>query len=398
MGMMPYYCRIPHKFESGDQLSHNRSNREQVLAAVRGYGLEGYLDGTLPPPERVSVNDNNQKIINPEFLAWTRQDQLLMSWILSSLSESILVCCWIREFQSVWEALDISFAYQNGAKIMQYKLQLQTLKKGTLSMRDYLNKIKSVCDLLASPGHGIDEPIKSRMPYPDLGTNITLIIVSITSRVEPCSLREAHAILLSYENRLEVSDNMSSAENFSVNLTTQSPSPGFRRGTPQNLRGRNTNQFQGYRGRGAGRNGNYRGRGGRFGNGPRCQICHYMGHMADKCFYRTNLNFVPGNGRGNYFQPQSQAPNVNSGYANLINQSPAVNIATNDNTTLETEFSPAASPGSPGTESHPTSSSSSSSMIPIAGGRLTIDLPIEHDHNSDPCHCRDSNPSLFIEE
>ncbi|KAK6116197.1 hypothetical protein DH2020_050053 [Rehmannia glutinosa] len=259
--------------------------RQQVLAAVRGYGLEGYLDGTLPPPERVSVNGDNQKIINPEFLAWTRQDQLIMSWILSSLSERILVSIvGLESSKTVWEALDISFASQNGAKIMQYKLQLQTLKKGTLSMRDYLNKIKSVCDLLASAGHGIDEPDQVLHALSGLGPEYNPIIVSITSRVERCSLREAHAILLSYENRLEVSDNMSSSENFSVNLTTQSPSPGFGRGAPQNFRGRNTNQFQGYRGMGVGRNGNYRGRVGRFGNGPQCQICHYMGHMADKCF------------------------------------------------------------------------------------------------------------------
>ncbi|KAK6164729.1 hypothetical protein DH2020_001593 [Rehmannia glutinosa] len=187
--------------------------KQQVLAAVRGCGLEGLLDGTLPPPEKNTIDEKNKKIINPTFLAWARQDQLLMSWLLSSLSESILVgTVGLESSKAIWEALNISFASQNGAKVMQHKLQLQTLKKGNMPMREYLNKIKSLCDLLTSVGHGIDESDQVLHVLSGLGAEYNPVIVSVTSRLEPCSLREAHAILLSYENRLEVSDGISTAE------------------------------------------------------------------------------------------------------------------------------------------------------------------------------------------
>ncbi|KAK6144591.1 hypothetical protein DH2020_021411 [Rehmannia glutinosa] len=179
-----------------------------------------------------------------------------MSWLLSSSSESILVgTVGLESSKVIWEALNIAFASQNGAKVMQHKLQLQTLKKGNMPMSEYLNKIKSLCDLLTSVGHGIDESDQVLHVLSGLGAEYNHVIVSVTSRLEPCSLREAHAILLSYENRLELSDGISTAgEIFSVNLTTQGPSSTFRRGGGnQNHRGRGfyANQFQGNRGRGA---------------------------------------------------------------------------------------------------------------------------------------------------
>lgn len=40
---------------------------------------------------------------------------------------------------------------------MNLKLQLQTLKKGNLSMKDYLMKMKTICDTLAACGQPISE-------------------------------------------------------------------------------------------------------------------------------------------------------------------------------------------------------------------------------------------------
>ncbi|KAK6121394.1 hypothetical protein DH2020_044858 [Rehmannia glutinosa] len=300
--------------------------KQQILAAIRGYGLEGFLNGSLPPPDQFITNEENQRNLNPAYLAWMRQDQLLMSWLLSSLSEGILIgTVGLESSQAIWEALNIGFASQNGAKIMQYKLQLQTLKKGSLQMREYLNRVKSVCDLLASAGHGITDSDQVLHILSGLGPEYNPVIVSITSRLEPCSLREAHAILLSYENRLEATENIA-GDSFSVHMTTQGSNSTSRRGGGghQSNRGRgfHTNQYQGNRGRSNGRNGGFRGRGGRFGNGPRCQICHYSGHTADKCYYRLNLGFSPGMTPNN--RNTSQQQSSTDGYGSSGNFSPAI--------------------------------------------------------------------------
>lgn len=49
------------------------------------------------------------------------------------------------------------FSSRSKAKTMQYKLQLQTLKKGSLTMKDYLSKMKNLFDVLATCGHPLSD-------------------------------------------------------------------------------------------------------------------------------------------------------------------------------------------------------------------------------------------------
>ncbi|KAK6159299.1 hypothetical protein DH2020_006613 [Rehmannia glutinosa] len=66
--------------------------KQQVLSAVRGYGLEGFLNSeTTPPKKFITSPDTQCNVINPEYATFQRQDQLLVSWLLSSLFDSILV-------------------------------------------------------------------------------------------------------------------------------------------------------------------------------------------------------------------------------------------------------------------------------------------------------------------
>lgn len=51
-----------------------------------------------------------------------------------------------------FNAITQLFAAQSSARVMNLKIQLQTLKKGSLSMKDYLLKVKSICDNLAACG------------------------------------------------------------------------------------------------------------------------------------------------------------------------------------------------------------------------------------------------------
>ena len=66
----------------------------QVLPIARGHGIEGYLFETKsqPPEFLESQNEDgyNVRIINPEIEQWNREDHLLLSRLLSSLSIVIL--------------------------------------------------------------------------------------------------------------------------------------------------------------------------------------------------------------------------------------------------------------------------------------------------------------------
>ena len=92
--------------------------RSQVLPTIRAHGLEGFLLGNIPCPDQfldsTIVNGNGEtetiQITNQEFVSWTRHDQFLMSWLLSSMTESMLrhvIRCKI--VAGIWSSLDQLF-------------------------------------------------------------------------------------------------------------------------------------------------------------------------------------------------------------------------------------------------------------------------------------------------
>ena len=119
--------------------------------------MDGYVSGALPrPPKFPSSMDTT---INPNYTTWQKQDNILLGWILSSLTELVLAqVAGLSTSASVWQALDRMFASKSQARIMQLKLELQTTKKGNLSMTNYLQKIKSLADSLAAVAQPILEP------------------------------------------------------------------------------------------------------------------------------------------------------------------------------------------------------------------------------------------------
>ncbi|KAF4356821.1 hypothetical protein G4B88_030118 [Cannabis sativa] len=76
--------------------------KSQVVPTVIGHDLDEILFTGVPPPKTL-LNGNS----NPEYLQWRRKDQLLLSWLRSSMSESVLasVANYDSSF-SVWRALE----------------------------------------------------------------------------------------------------------------------------------------------------------------------------------------------------------------------------------------------------------------------------------------------------
>lgn len=87
--------------------------RAQFLPLLRGYELEGYVSGALPCPPKFLSSTNTT--INPNYITWQKQDNILLGWILSSLTELVLA---LSTSTSVWQALDHMFASKSRARIM----------------------------------------------------------------------------------------------------------------------------------------------------------------------------------------------------------------------------------------------------------------------------------------
>ncbi|KAH6776917.1 hypothetical protein C2S51_008229 [Perilla frutescens var. frutescens] len=133
--------------------------KQQVMAVIEGFGLEKFLVGEESPPKKFIPGTSSDDVIeNPEYVSWCKQDRLIVSWLLSSTSESVLVGrVGLTRAREIWETIESNYANQSKAKLMQLKFQLQTLKKGNMSMKDYLNKVKQCCDVLGTAG---DRPLQ----------------------------------------------------------------------------------------------------------------------------------------------------------------------------------------------------------------------------------------------
>ena len=99
--------------------------RAQVLPLVRAHNLEGFLLGsTQPPAQFIDIyNPNgNQSIthtLNPDYVTRNRQDQYLISWLISFMSESMLAhvtrCVRASEIWFTLERLNIT---QSRARVL----------------------------------------------------------------------------------------------------------------------------------------------------------------------------------------------------------------------------------------------------------------------------------------
>ncbi len=108
--------------------------KAQIVPYLKGNHLFGFIDGTrTPPPEFLppSTTEPNLSLPNPDFLFWQTQDQLILSALISSLSENILAyvvkCSTSHE---VWNTLERMFNAHSRARIYEYSLPISHIKEG----------------------------------------------------------------------------------------------------------------------------------------------------------------------------------------------------------------------------------------------------------------------------
>lgn len=132
--------------------------KAQVLAALRGAQLAGFLDDSIKPPSKMVVlqdKDGNtgEKVVNAAYTQWVAQEQQVLSYLLMSLSREVLTqVATLTRASEVWSAIEGIYASQSRARVINTRLALSTTKKGNLSISDYVGKMKSLADEMSSAG------------------------------------------------------------------------------------------------------------------------------------------------------------------------------------------------------------------------------------------------------
>lgn len=113
-----------------------------------GYNLKGYLDGSFPCPSAM-VTENGIERLNPNYVTWVRQDQLLLSAIRASLSDKLHpFTASAKTSQEVWSRLSTTYAKPSRSRILRIKDNLNSPQAGR-SITDYMQHVKSAADELS---------------------------------------------------------------------------------------------------------------------------------------------------------------------------------------------------------------------------------------------------------
>ena len=141
---------------------------------------------------------------------------------------------------------------------MQLRLELQSTKKGSLAMIDYIMKIKGAADSLAAIGEPVSEQDQVMNLLGGVGSDYNAVVTAINIRDDKIYIEVVHSMLLTFKYRLEQQSSIEQISTMSVNYVSSSNNRGGGR-TYNDSRGQNyTSNISNYTYKGRGRGGRYR--------------------------------------------------------------------------------------------------------------------------------------------
>uniref|UniRef100_A0A2N9F894 Reverse transcriptase Ty1/copia-type domain-containing protein n=1 Tax=Fagus sylvatica TaxID=28930 RepID=A0A2N9F894_FAGSY len=237
-----------------------------------------FLDGSRPAPTPTASSAATPGQPDSALQAWQTQDQMILSALISSLSETVLahvVNC--RTSRDVWLCLEKMFTSQSRARQMQLHHQISTLKKGDSSIADYFHTFTTLADTLAAIEHPLsDYQLTHSRPY---------------------NLDDLYGLFLSHELRIAQNQPTVDLSHASAHYVTH---PSSHRGSNNSGRGGARNTFAPTRGSFSNSQRNHRGRGrGRNNsNRPVCQVLSQTGSCCSDLLSQaaSDLNWYSDSG------------------------------------------------------------------------------------------------------
>jgi hypothetical protein len=226
--------------------------------------------------------------VNPKYVQWSALEQQVLGFLLTSMTKDVMAqvasCSTPKE---AWTLLEQTYASCSKARVVNTRMALATTQKGSMTISEYIAKMKSLADEMASAGKALEDEELVSYIMVRLDFDYNPIISTMVARVEPILVSELYAQLLSFETRWELTQGGQQA---SVNAARRGhgggPGPNNRR------RGRG-------HGGGHGR-GFSNGQGGFTGGAPvgkrgdmtPCQVCGKVGHLALDCWHRFDESYT----------------------------------------------------------------------------------------------------------
>ncbi|KAJ1691116.1 hypothetical protein LUZ63_015271 [Rhynchospora breviuscula] len=261
---------------------HTLKELKERVTFQRAFGELRFVDSTYPPLSTQSANGRLK--LNPQYVLWHRQDNLLLSWLRSSLTESTSF--------DLWNTLLHIFTSSSRSRITDLKRQLQFTTKGAQSCDEFDQHMRRLSDELAFIGAPVPDDELVSYTLNGLGSDFLPIITSVTTRGDSPTFAEIDGLLLTHESYLKSFSHAQPPAAFSTsrsyaprNQTRQqfnhhsSSTVGSTISNQVQNRPNNSAGAQPQRSNGFNKNNN-------SGSRPQCQICSKPGHVARLCYSR----------------------------------------------------------------------------------------------------------------
>jgi hypothetical protein len=185
----------------------------QMQLLLESNGIMGYVDGLLPcPPQHCSISAESGITSSSsqydEYIVWKMHDRAIMQLITATLSPIAMSCAISStSFKDLWLGLKEQFSTVSRTSIFQMKSNLQTIKKGSDSVSQYLHRIKEARDYLSAAGvYFADEDIVI-LALNDLPAEYNTFRCVIRGRENVISLKDFCSQLLAEEVIIDTSVN-----------------------------------------------------------------------------------------------------------------------------------------------------------------------------------------------
>jgi hypothetical protein len=157
----------------------------------------------------------------------------------------------LHSAQEVWSTLETRFTSTARANVLNLKLELQSIKKGSDSINAYMQRVKTARDKLSAVGVQIDDEEMLHMVLKGLPKDYSSFNSTIRTRDDSLTFEKLSVLLQTEELSINESSELNSSLAMFVSNTNRQTN-----GSSNYNRGRGRNHYS-RGGRGNGRSGNF---------------------------------------------------------------------------------------------------------------------------------------------
>ncbi|MCI16016.1 retrovirus-related Pol polyprotein from transposon TNT 1-94, partial [Trifolium medium] len=193
---------------------------------INAHNLTDFVVCTRVPPKFVDEEARRIGTVNPEFTSWRNRDQLLLSWLQSTLTGEILsrmLGC-VHAYE-LWDRLFKYFHKQTRARARHLRVELRSHTLAGSTIQEYLLRIRHTVDELTSIGDAIPVSHHIDVILEGLPSDYAPVVSVIESRFDILDLDEVEVLLMAHELRLNKFKKQTVSDVASLNLTHANPPP-----------------------------------------------------------------------------------------------------------------------------------------------------------------------------